>query len=168
MKETSFVICIFMPERLFQAGIWILWVVWSLGAVVSCSAQVTLFIFSLLCMFLSALSAPSSLHRPLQWVQPPVKTHTHHRVVNKLMFELFLWMSEVNEGFLASTNLQFHRDYSPGKVAVEATGSAQGAREFWPCGDLKILPSVGACMHLIPCPRWSFQRGCSWLLLEQQ
>lgn len=97
----------------------------------------------------SALSPPAS---PV-WVQSPVKTQTHHRVVKKLMFELFLWRSEVNEGFLAST-----RDYSPGKVAVKATGWARGARNFWPCGDLKNLPSIGACMHLIPCPRWSFQR----------
>lgn len=102
----------------------------------------------------SALPPPASP----AWVQPPVKTQTHHCVVNKLMLELFPWLSEVNEGFLASTNLQFHRDYSPGKVAVEATGWAPGAREFWPCGDIKILPSVGACMQIIPCPRWSFQQ----------
>lgn len=92
MKETSFVICIFMPECIFQAWIWILWVVWSLSAVVSWSArhsfhlQPSMYVF--IRTFSSALPPPAS---PV-WAQPPVKTQTQHRVVNKLMFELFLWV----------------------------------------------------------------------------
>ncbi len=48
MKGTSFVICIFTPECIFQVGIEILWALSSPSTVVSWSTSVCLFIFTLL------------------------------------------------------------------------------------------------------------------------
>lgn len=99
-KKPVSLICIFTPEFIFQVRKWVLWVAWSLGAVVCCCVleckgpslhlQPSLYVFS--CTSSSTLPSPASE----VCLQFPVKTQFHFNLENKLLFGLFQWMSEVN------------------------------------------------------------------------